>query len=69
MRGRRATCARTSASLAGDLLLLPGQIPGGTEAVYVIDPVGKKIVVYNCRGTGKEVDVIGARDLGKDFRE
>ncbi len=55
-------------NLAGDLLVLPGQIPGGTEAVYVIDPVGKKMIVYNCRGTGKEVDAIGNRDLGKDFR-
>ena len=55
--------------LAGDVLLLPGQIPGGTEAVYVIDPVGKKIIAYNCRGTGREIDVIGRREMAKDFRE
>ena len=56
------------ANLAGELLMVPGEIPGGTEAVYVLDPVGKRLIVYNCRGTGTMVDVIGKRELGADFR-
>lgn len=56
------------ADLAGDLLIVPGLIEGNTDAVYVVDPVGKRLVVYNCRGSGKEVDVIGTRDLDKDFK-
>ena len=55
-------------NLAGDLLIVPGLIQGNTDAVYVLDPVNKKLVAYNCRGTGREVDVIGSRDLDKDFK-
>ena len=55
-------------NLAGELLMVPGVIEGNSDAVYVIDPVGKKMNIYNCRGTGKTVDLIGQRDLGKDFR-
>ena len=66
--GARDLAKDFGADLAGEVLMLPGEIPGGSEAVYVIDPVGKKLVAYNCRGTGKDVDVIGSADLGKDFR-
>jgi len=54
--------------LAGELICLPGQLPGGQEAVYVLDPVGKKLIAYYSRN-GKDVEVVGSRDLGKDFRE
>ena len=53
-------------NLAGELLMLPGEIPGGTEAVYVIDPVGKKLIAFESRGS--TVEPIGMRDLDKDFK-
>jgi hypothetical protein len=55
-------------NLAGDLMVLPGEITSGVEAVYVIDPVGKKLVVYSFRGTGKEIELMAQRDLSKDFK-
>ena len=51
--------------LAGDVMLLPGRISSTTEAVYVIDPVGRKLIVFASKG--KKLEVIGATDLGKDF--
>ena len=54
-------------NLAGDLLVLPGEITSGVEAVYVIDPVGKKLIGYYSRG--KNLEVVGVRDLGQDFRQ
>jgi hypothetical protein len=54
--------------LAGELICIPGQLPGAEEGVYVLDPVGKKLIVYYSRN-GKDLEVIGSRDLGKDFRE
>jgi hypothetical protein len=54
--------------LAGELICLPGLLPGSDEAVYVMDPVGKKLIVYYSRN-GKDLEVVGSRDLGKDFRE
>ena len=53
--------------LAGDLLMLPGEISSGVEAVYVIDPVGKKLIGYYSRG--KRLELVGVRDLGQDFRQ
>ena len=54
-------------TLAGEVMLLPGQVSSGTDAVYVIDPVGKKLVAYAT--DGKSVEVFGARDLDQDFRK
>lgn len=54
-------------NLAGDVIILPGEISGGTEAVYVIDPVGKRLIAYGSHG--KKVELLGTRDLGKDFRK
>ncbi|KPK99313.1 MAG: hypothetical protein AMK75_06750 [Planctomycetes bacterium SM23_65] len=53
--------------LAGDVLLVPGEISSGVEAVYVIDPVGKKLIGYFSRGKGLEL--VGLRNLGEDFRK
>lgn len=53
-------------NLAGELMVLPGQLSGQAEAVYVIDPVGKKLIGYYSKG--KEIDIIGARNLELDFR-
>ena len=55
-------------NLAGELLVVQGATSSNTEAVYVVDTVGKKLIAYECRG-GKEVEVIGTRDLAKDFRK
>lgn len=53
--------------LAGDLMVLPGEISSGVEAVYVIDPVGKKLISYYSRG--KKLELVGMRNLGEDFRQ
>jgi hypothetical protein len=50
-------------------MVLQGSLGVGNEdAVYVIDPVGKKLVVYYSKN-GKDLEVIAARDLAKDFKE
>lgn len=54
------------ADLAGDIMLLPGNVSGQAEAVYAIDAVGKKLIAYYSQGRG--ITVLGARDLGKDFK-
>ncbi|HUW55480.1 MAG TPA: hypothetical protein VMZ92_02520 [Planctomycetota bacterium] len=70
-RGLEAIAARDlrrdfGENLAGDLAVLPGEISSGVEAVYVLDPVGKKLIGYYSRG--KELDVVGVIDLAQDFR-
>jgi len=54
-------------TLAGEVILLPGQVSSGTDAVYVIDPAGKKLVAYATEGKG--IEVLGARNLDQDFRQ
>ena len=53
------------AGLAGDVIMVPGRISSTNEVVYVIDPVGRKLIVYGSKGKG--IEVLDARDLGKDF--
>ena len=53
------------AALAGDVKILPGRISSTTEAVYVIDPVGKKMVVFASKG--RKVELVGIAALAKDF--
>jgi hypothetical protein len=56
-------------ALAGDLMCIPGALGTGAEdAVYVFDPVGKKLIVY-CSKNGKDLEVIGGRDLAIDFKK
>jgi len=54
-------------NLAGNIMLLPGEISGQAEAVYAIDPVGKKLIAYYSRG--KDVEVAGVRNLDEDFKK
>jgi len=55
--------------LAGELMLIPGALGTGSEdAVYVIDPVGKKLIAYVSRNA-REPEMLGGRDLANDFRK
>ena len=55
--------------VAGELMCIPGSLGSGSEdAVYVIDPVGKKMIAYVSHN-GREPEMLGARDLAKDFKE
>jgi hypothetical protein len=51
--------------LAGELVILPGMISGSTGGVYVVDPVGKKLIVYYLKDN--DLEILGMRDLGADF--
>ena len=60
--------AKFGANLAGDLIMMPAMISSSTEAVYVIDPVGKKMVAF-VLGRKGAVGTLGARDLDVDFKK
>ena len=52
----------------GDLIMMPAMISSSTEAVYIIDPIGKKMVAFVLGRKG--VGVIGrGRDLDVDFKK
>jgi len=52
-------------TLAGDVMLVPGRVASTTEAVYIIDPVGKQMIAVASKG--KKVEIVGAAKIGDDF--
>jgi len=55
-------------NLAGELLIIGGEVSGGIDGMYVIDPVGKRLIAYGSRG-GREIEVLGAANLAQDFNK
>ncbi len=55
------------ADLAGEIMLIPGQVPGNIEVVYAIDPVGKRMVAY-AYSDSRRSEILSKHDLGKEFK-
>ena len=54
-------------NLAGDLIMVPGAVSTSSEAMYVIDPVGKRMIAYGY--SGRKVEILGAREFEQDFKQ